>query len=75
LPDEWDARVGRQAAIGELIQALEQGGDPVTPREARKAVELILAILRSHQRGGTRVQLPLAENLSPAEERETGGGH
>lgn len=48
------------AAVAELIQVLEQGGDLISPaREARKTLEIMLAMLKSHERGNVRVNLPL----------------
>jgi predicted dehydrogenase len=48
------------AAVGELIDVLENGGDLVSPaREARKTLEIILAILRSNSAGNVRTGLPL----------------
>ena len=48
------------AAVAELIDVLENGGDLVSPaREARKTLEIILAILKSHHEGNRRIDLPL----------------
>ncbi|HRJ42459.1 MAG: Gfo/Idh/MocA family oxidoreductase [Caldilineaceae bacterium] len=48
------------AALAELIQVLEQGGDLISPaREARKTLEILLAMLKSHELGNVRVNLPL----------------
>ncbi len=47
-------------ALAELIHVLEEGGSLISPGpEARKALELTLAMLESHCRGNVRVQLPL----------------
>lgn len=47
-------------AVAELIRVLEQGGQLVSPaREARKTLEIMLAMLRSHEQGNVRVNLPL----------------
>lgn len=47
-------------AVDELIHVLEKGGELISPGpEARKALELTLAMLASHCRGNTRVDLPL----------------
>jgi predicted dehydrogenase len=47
---------GMQAAIQDLITALETGGEPqCPPREARKTVAIIEAILRSQAAGNARV--------------------
>jgi hypothetical protein len=49
------------AAVGELIDVLEHGGELVSPaREARKTLELMLGILKSHHAGNNRVDFPLA---------------
>ena len=51
---------GILGAVEELIRALENGGELVSPaHEARKTVELMLAILKSHELGNVRVDLPL----------------
>lgn len=51
---------GLLGAVEELIRALENGGALVSPaHEARKTVELMLAILKSHELGNVRVDLPL----------------
>jgi len=48
------------AALAELIQVLERGGDLISPaREARKTLEILLAMLKSHELGNVRVNLPL----------------
>jgi len=48
------------AALAELIQRLEQGGDLISPGcEARKTLEIMLAMLKSHELGNVRVNLPL----------------
>jgi len=49
------------AAVAELIHVLEHGGELVSPaRDARQALEIMLAILRSHQLGNARIDLPLS---------------
>jgi predicted dehydrogenase len=49
------------AAVTELIRVLENGGELVSPaREARKALEIILGILKSHHKGNVRVGFPLS---------------
>ena len=46
------------AAVGELIHVLENGGDLVSSgREARKTLEIMLGMLRSHQEGNRRVDM------------------
>jgi predicted dehydrogenase len=49
------------AAVEELIQAVEKPGTELisSGREARKTLEIILAMLRSHTTGNSRVNLPL----------------
>jgi len=50
------------AAIRELIGAMEHGGyTQCPPREARKALEIILGILVSQDRGCVRVDLPVGD--------------
>jgi UDP-N-acetylglucosamine 3-dehydrogenase len=47
-------------AVAELVHILEQGGELVSPaREARKTVEIMLAMLKSHELGNVRVNLPM----------------
>ena len=47
-------------AVAELIHLLERGGELVSPAsEARKTVEILLAMLKSHELGNVRVDLPL----------------
>jgi len=49
------------AAVTELINVLENGGELVSPaREARKALEIMLGILKSHRKGNVRVDFPLS---------------
>jgi predicted dehydrogenase len=49
------------AAVAELIRVLEHGGELVSPaRDARNALEIMLAMLRSHQVGNARVNLPIS---------------
>lgn len=46
--------------VPEAIHVLENGGDLVSPgREARKTLELMLGMLKSHERGNVRVDFPL----------------
>ena len=50
------------AAIREIIQAIEQGGQTISPpREARKTLEVILGFLASQKHGNTRIDFPLDE--------------
>ena len=49
------------AAVAELIHVLEHGGELVSPaRAARQTLEIMLAMLRSHQLGNARVDLPIS---------------
>jgi hypothetical protein len=52
------------AAVAELVDALETGRPLVsTGREARKALEIMLAMLKSHHNGNIRVNLPLRQTV------------
>jgi predicted dehydrogenase len=52
------------AAVAELVDALETGKPLVsTAREARKTLEIMLAMLKSHHAGNVRVDLPLAQSV------------
>jgi predicted dehydrogenase len=52
------------AAVAELVDVLESGRPLVSSgREARKTLEIMLAMLKSHQQGNVRVDLPLAESV------------
>lgn len=54
---------GGVAAVRELIGLIENGGQGQSPpREARKALEIILGILQSQHLGHARVDFPLSEN-------------
>lgn len=54
------------AAVAELVDALEKGTQLVsTGREARKTLEIMLAMLKSHHQGNIRVDLPLT-HAAPA---------
>ncbi len=45
-------------AVAELVDAVENGSELVSPaREARKTLQIILAILKSHGGGNTRIDL------------------
>ncbi|MCZ6676877.1 MAG: Gfo/Idh/MocA family oxidoreductase [Candidatus Poribacteria bacterium] len=58
-PDDY-MHTFQLGAVAELIHVLEHGGELVSPgREGRKTLEIMLAILRSHQLGNIRVNLPL----------------
>ena len=46
--------------VPEIIHVHENGGDLVSPaREARKTLELMLGMLKSHEMGNTRINFPL----------------
>ncbi|MEZ4730419.1 MAG: Gfo/Idh/MocA family oxidoreductase [Caldilineaceae bacterium] len=61
LPIEDYMYTYQLAAVAELIRVLEQGGELISPaREARKTLEIMLAMLKSHERGNARINLPLA---------------
>ena len=48
------------AAVDELLNVIENGGELVSSGdEARKTLEIILAMLRSHHEGNSRIDLPL----------------
>jgi len=54
---------GQMAAIVELVNVLENGGELIsTAQEGRKTLEIILGILQSHQAGNTRVDFPLSQS-------------
>ena len=55
------AMENQTAAVAELIRILEEGGDLVSPaREARKTVEIMMGILKSHHGGNCRVDFPMS---------------
>jgi predicted dehydrogenase len=57
------ARTGLVAAAADLLNVLEQGGEVLSPpREARKSVEIMVAVLQSHHRGGVTIRLPLDQH-------------
>ena len=59
IPDSYlyERQLG---AVAELVDVLENGGELISPGpEARKTLEIILAMLRSHQEGNARINLPL----------------
>jgi predicted dehydrogenase len=54
----------QSAAVAELVDCLESGKPLVSSgREARKTLEIMLAILKSHHQGNIRVDLPLAQGV------------
>ena len=61
VPDDYAATY-QAGAVAELIHVLENGGQLVSPgRESRKTLEIMLAMLKSHEAGNKRVDLPLVE--------------
>ncbi len=51
------------SAIREMIGAIENGGQTISPpREARKALEIILGFMASQKKGNVRIDFPLDEN-------------
>ncbi|MCB0114184.1 MAG: Gfo/Idh/MocA family oxidoreductase [Caldilineaceae bacterium] len=55
----------QSGAVAELVHVLENGGELIsTGQEARKTVEVMLAMLRSHELGNVRVDLPLAQPVT-----------
>ena len=62
LPFPVTQRAGIAAAITELIDVIERGGQPACPPgEARKTLEIMLAILQSQAAGHTPVRFPVAD--------------
>ena len=60
LAGEAYSKTSIRAGMEELIRVLEEGGSTTCDgREARKTVELLLGMLRSHTQGNRRVDLPL----------------
>lgn len=51
------------AAIRELIHVMENGGETCSPpRQARKALEILLGFMASQKNGNVRIDFPLDEN-------------
>lgn len=64
-PLQPHVRTGTLANMGEFFQALEHGGETLSPpREALKVVEVMIGALHSHHLGGVRVKLPLDEEAA-----------
>ena len=60
LPFESHLYTRIPACVAELIDAIENGSDLLSPgREAKKTVEILVGFLQSHARGNVRVDLPL----------------
>lgn len=54
----------QSGAVAELVHVLEHGGELVSPGSAaRRSLEIMLAMLRSHQLGNVRVDLPLSQPM------------
>jgi predicted dehydrogenase len=61
LPAKSCMRSDTTAAVGELIDLMENGGvSQCSARDARKTLEVLLGILRSQADGGVRVNFPLS---------------
>jgi predicted dehydrogenase len=61
-PLQQYVHTGTLANLADFFQALEHGGETLSPpREALKAVEIMIGALQSHHRGGVRVRLPLED--------------
>jgi predicted dehydrogenase len=61
LPLHLDLRAGMVVAVEELISLVREGGDGVAAlKAARTTLGVLLGILLSADRGGARVELPLA---------------
>ena len=62
LPVPITQRVDVPAAIVDLIDAMEQGRETVSPpRQARKVLAIILAMLQSQAAGNTPVRFPITD--------------
>ena len=62
LPVPVTQRADTPAAIADIIEAMEQGRETVSPpREARKTLAIILAILQSQAAGNTPVRFPITD--------------
>ena len=60
LPFEAHLYTRIPACVADLIDAIENGSDLLSPaREAKKTVEILVGFLQSHARGNVRVDLPL----------------
>lgn len=62
FPHPRDAESPHLRALLDLIDCVENGGEPACSGEdAREALEVAIALRESHRRGGVRVDLPLAD--------------
>ena len=62
LPPPMTQRADTPGAMADIIQAIEQGRDTVSPpRQARKSLEIILGILQSQVAGATPVRFPIQD--------------
>ncbi len=60
VPPQDFALTHQAGAVAELVHVLEHGGQLVSSgREARKTLDIMLAILKSHTQGNVRVNLPM----------------
>ena len=60
VPDHYVCE-RQSAAVAELIDVMEHGGELVSSgREARKTLEIMLGILKSHHAGNARIDFPLS---------------
>jgi len=61
------------SAMRDLIEAYEKGRPTrSTARDALRALEIITAIVRSHDRGGARIDWPLDRAAATASEGQLG---
>jgi hypothetical protein len=55
-------RIDTPAAVADLIQAIETGSETASaPREARKSLSIILAMLQSQAAGNIPVRFPIID--------------
>lgn len=62
LPRTQTSRGNIYGVVAEMIDLIEHGGETVSPpREARRTLEIMLAILQSHHQGGVKVYMPIQD--------------
>ena len=62
LPMPMTQRIDTPAAVADLIQAIETGSETASaPREARKSLSIILAMLQSQAAGNIPVRFPIID--------------